>query len=949
MATNPFDPSPFVGANPFDIYTDTSPAGRNGAQLSGGSCHFVDLSPGANGARCGCRRFWSRRAVGSLEADHSGFCMCNHHACYHDEGSRDAQLQAPMPEVQAIPGQENERPRTGREPLSPVMDMSMKIPPAASGLDMSNFSPGGLSFLQDRIEEGSFRPQISASPRPGGSIPDTLDWGVMVQPSPSPSALPPIPPQCLMPSQTASTTSSVQAKYLRPFAGKGLQTLSGSSGPKWRSSPQEKSKAVGPMAPIPEDASNSDNSFVFVTQDQGSASNTLQGTPTQAEPRAAASSSVSRRAFKNLSETVGAHEQRLDRLETVSFSAPGHEECHEKHDHTDLRITELETKVEEFERYVSDNNSVVARCNGKDDASVVSATTSLTSRPTHSQELFSQVQSLQAQVSHLQALMPTISHPWEVEVVFLPFPLKKVWQDFHLFKNEPQPGCDEWTQLPMTHSTVTMRSQSPFHGEWASPDHEADWLLPKACGDKGLIDRRLRSRGLVKTLLVRGADARSVNIAMNSAFGGLFREMQMSSRPQMNDPRISRFLGLQSSWVPLRKIHKDSRLRFLSPAEMLTPAMWDVQFLSTVMMRSSEPRLFVTHPDAYLQDYQAYETGWTWQRLKEMNPAHPDVDVSQYSGQGGLRDECWSWNEQLDEQHVAQPSSRQRVSISPSQQYFPAIQAWRATSPAVARAQSPMTSRRGSRPPYIRTASVPVSGPGRDSPVSVRRLATSSSHGRRSSPAVRTTSQSAVMKRRRTRSPSHARFTPRWTASPSPMPTGFSERHTGRGTTPFAYATPHSNAPLQEVRPVRGSSVLRQPPEYPSDEDYNQDIEIYESGSEGLYDDDDEDDESIGHIEMVQHAQYSTAQSHLGQQLPEDEVWPGIEDQDHLSDGENIDPREIDQRSDVSSQPSEYPSTQRAWPAENAATAAAANTSSTGTTATATGFQIHEDDDLGRP
>ncbi len=46
--------------------------------------------------------------------------------------------------------------------------------------------------------------------------------------------------------------------------------------------------------------------------------------------------------------------------------------------------------------------------------------------------------------------------------------------------------------------------------------------------------------------------------------------------------------------------------------------------------------------------------------------------------------------------------------------------------------------------------------------------------------------------------------------------------------------------------------------------------------------------------------------------LPEDEPWPGIED--NMSDGENVDPESTDADDDdddnISSQPSEYPSTQ---------------------------------------
>ncbi|KAK7431717.1 hypothetical protein QQZ08_001654 [Neonectria magnoliae] len=924
MAATPYDTF-HLGANPFDIYNDSPVIRSPNPVLPGGACNFVDLTPGANGAKCGCRRFWSRCHVGNMAPDQAPWCMCNHHACYHEEGDRDG----PFPDVPVI-GQENEKPRTGREPLSPVMDLTLKTPPTVPGMDLPSFSAGpGLSFINRTPETAGQYPRIPASPNAGASMPDTLSWGGLIQSQPHATLLPPIPSQCMLPSQTTSTTSSAHGKYLRPFAGKGLQTLSGVAGPKLpQTHIQEKPQAIKPAAANEESAAQAD-SFVFVTQDQCDPDTPQAETPTQAEPRAIGFNAISRRAFKNLSETVGSHDQRLDRLETVSFPAPGHEECHEKHDHADIRITDLESRVDEVEKLVGDTTSIASRRG--DDVSLASVSTNNTSRPTHSQELYSQVQSLQAQVMHLQSLMPSPNHPWEVEVVFLPFPLKKVWQEAHEFKTEPLITSDDWTQLPMTHSTTTLRSQSPLYADWTNADQDLKWLLPKACSDKSFIDQRLRSRGLVKTVTVRGSDAMSVATAINTSFGGVFREMEMFSRPQAPDPRITTYLGLQSAWVPLRKIHKDSRLRFLSPPEMTTPAIWDVPFLNSVMMRSSEPRLFVTHPDAYLQDFQAYETGWTWQRLNEMNQVYPEAQASQDEADKNALENCWSWNEQLDEPPSAHTSfntrnERQQTSSSPSQQYFPAVQTFRSTSPMITRVQSPMLpSRRGSRPPHIRTTSMPMSGPATNSPAMSKRRVASYGQSRRSSPAVHVNSQSAVMKRRRnTRSPSYHRFTPRWTASPSPMPFGLTDRQPARGTTPFAYATPYSNAPLQEVNGVRGNSVSRAAPQFASDHDPDFDINIYESGSEALY----EDDESVASMEDIAQVELDADGDSQRRQLPEDEPWPGIEDQNHVSDGENIDPHEADQRSNASSQPSEYPSTQSAWPADDTA-----------------GFHIHEDDE----
>lgn len=864
--------------------------------------------------------------------------MCNHHACFHDDGGRDT----PGPNAETRgPGQENEKPRTtGREPLSPVVDLTGQMPPpSTSGMDILNFPVDNLSFINYEGEYQAQDPRMQQTNPPPQSLPDTLPWDEPVM-SHSNMAKPQFGSHAIAPSQATSTTSSVRAKYLRPFGGKGLNTLSAPNAPPPRSSsgktePTTPTQARGPR----------EGSFVLVGQEH-------RGTPptqgdTQAEPRAAfVPESVTREAFKNLSDAVGGHEQRLDRLETASFSANGHDECHEKHDHMDLRLTDIESRMEEVEKANNEYATTIARLNEKtdDDATQsVASFSSATSRPTHSQELYSQLQSLQAQVNSLQSAVPTFTHPWEVEVVFLPFPLKKVWQDISQFKPESVSISDDWTQLPSTYSAGLRRSQSPFPGDWAPKDHDAEWLLPKACGDKSVVDKRLRSRGLIRKVSVKGSDARSVLIAFHSVFGETWKAMQMPTLPEIPDPRFSQFLGLQSPWVPLRKVHKDSRLRFLTPAEMLNPTLWDVQFLNSVMMRSSEPRLFITHPDAYLQDLEAYEDGWSWQRVRELTRVYPATD-SQEVPEGDAKEDHWSWNELYDEPPDVHTSmslrnERQRGSTSSlSQQRLPSA-SFRSSSPVVvAPGQALMVrDRRGSRPPHIRTASVPSGAPGHPSPALSRRRVVSHGQSRRSSPSVRGTSQFAITKpQRRTRSPSYARYTPRWTASPSPMPMGLTDRQYVRGTTPFAYATPHSNAPIQDARAVRAGSAAPIPAEYMSDIAHDLDelyeIEIYESESDGSSQD---DEDYRDRAELVTHPQLlqgRDSQQQQHRQLPEDEPWPGIEDQEaQPSDGENIDPRDIDvdRRSEASSQPSGYPSTQSAWPDDQCAQV---------------GFQIHEDD-----
>ncbi|KAI1501479.1 hypothetical protein F5X99DRAFT_200797 [Biscogniauxia marginata] len=977
----------------FNIYNDAptnAPLTAASPTLPGGPCNFVDLAHGANGPKCGCRRFWSRAAsvrpdrgsptgyppgfsqafsyanAAGLE-DQSAWCMCSHHACFHDD-IRDGQT-TPTPALVpgapavATAGQENERPRSNREPLTPVMpELSFKFPHLMGPpTEFHNTFNNAASFVPHLPEEASIqRGEVSApTPAQESSLPDTLNWANFIYSEPDhPALLAPIPSQCLMPSQPSSTTSSTRIGYLRPFAGKGLQTLSGVKS-KLREPLQEKNEDAQQQEDEPAvDPSVDDAQTITNTPRSSRHTELFEGQSERPNP------GVNRDAFRLLSNTVQGHEQRIDNLENISFSAAGHDQCHEKHDQTDLRVTELESRVEEVEKMLNDTNSTVSgyhrsRRPGVDDAtSVVSVSTAGSGHAADRAELYSQLQALRAQLNSLQGIapFPSLARPWEVEVIFLPFPLKNIWLESRDFSSQRPAGgaveADPWTQLPSCSSPVD--PQSPSFIDWMGPEVESDWLLARACAPDQMIGQRLRSRGLVKNVSIRGPDARSVQQAMSEAFGTLFRTF---SRMQANvhhgstmHQHVVNFLGLQSPWVPLRKIHKDSRLRFLTPAEMVTPVTWDVQFLSSsVAMKSNDiPRLFITHPEAYLQDQDAYDNGWNWQRLRELSRVYADSQSSQEVPEGDAKEECWTWNTILDGQspsmrHTNYSSLQQAaqrhwrtVSTSPSQGAFPGglrPTPSLATHRSGTRAQSPaiLKERRASRPPRVRTASMPPTMPTLVSPAQAKRRLTSyvPTYERRPSPQVRVAPSVAahahtqnyahvhamgVIKRRCTRSPSvrpggqppqyphgqarnNRRNTPRWsTASPSPMPEAFGVR----ATTPY-YATPYSNAPFVDTRPNRVVMVGE-------DEDVDVDVNVdFYNGDDGMepYDDEDDDGDdgdspmedlanSLEHPHAHSHSQQSRGSSSSwqltggGQQFgavagagggnPEDEPWPGIED-----------------------------------------------------------------------
>jgi len=937
--------------------------------------------------------------------------MCSHHACFHDD-VREAQTPAavPMsPGYTAVLGQENERPRGHREPLTPVVpELSFGIPPQvgpASQHDAPTQSTRRLDSEHNAISVACTPAGMEATIPHVSSLPDTQDWTDYLRSQPTlGNLLPPIPSQCMMPSQPSSTTSSVRREYLRPFQGKGLQSLTGT-----KSRLQEP-----PMIATEADHDDDSHSTISNTniEDQQTVTNTPRSVRTVdiSEPRSQPPPfpGFFKDTVQQLSSKVQGHDQRLERLENVSFTAGNHDECVEKHDHSDLRMTEVEYRVGELEKLLNES--------GKADESTQSVSSSLCSsssgRIMDRSDICSELRVLRAELSQMRTLSSSTcyTNPWEVEVVLLPFGLKGVWMAAHDFStqrtstgsntnmNSISMPPDEWTQLPS--SGPMYDPQSPELPDWAGPELDSDWLLPRAVAPDRVIDKRLRSRGLVQIVQVRGPDARSVHQAITDAFGPLLRTL---SRMQANvhhgstyHHRVASYHGLQRAWVPLRKKHKDSRLHFLAPEEMVTPVAWNVEFLasSVVMKATGVQRLFITHPESYVQDQSAYDTCWSWQRLRELSRVYAGSQSSENVPEADAMEDCWAWTDRLDERSPSVSNSQSH------QQTFSLRQAaqsrHRSTSlssqaliTSISRPGSSLYGRRAasprvSIPPYRDARSSP--GPRR--PVSVppqsqalvspmmpphRRVssyATMHTADRRPSPlAVRPTISAPYVhpaKRHSTRSPGlRQRHTPRWsTSSPSPMPEAY---HPGRATTPF-YATPYSIAPIAEhrddremARPFSNRGAARE-------------VDVFEdtNGAGAQMDNDDgnfndsqmldydtsfELNQSFESVQSGQSGFDSSQDMNVQRPLPEDEPWPGIEDAEnrdpelHTSidtgrqtSSEFGDDLEIDihvdedamsdgessNASEASSVPSEYPSTQRAW-----------------TNAPEGGFAVYEDNKVG--
>lgn len=265
------------------------------------------------------------------------------------------------------------------------------------------------------------------------------------------------------------------------------------------------------------------------------------------------------------------------------------------------------------------------------------------------------------------------------------------------------------------------------------------------------------------------------------------------------------FQGLQERFVPLRKVRKSSRLRLLSPAEMVTSATWTASFLeSSVIMKvnNGQRRLYMTTPEAYLQ---RNEGGWTWLQIRQLPMFEASGEEQAAQATSAVIEACWSYNDNLDRSFIAHTSFASHKSHR-SSNLIPAHKEDDNDGQSILRSSETYSRRQ-------RAVSLPDSG-------SVAAQARGSQSKRRvASYETGTTlpldeqymeggvAGVAASKRRRvSRSPEAERrgvgLTPRWSREPpSPFTSeqageGFSQGASSRrrGNTPFAYATPHSNS-----------------------------------------------------------------------------------------------------------------------------------------------------------
>ncbi|KAI4634106.1 uncharacterized protein J4E87_001276 [Alternaria ethzedia] len=594
-------------------------------------------------------------------------------------------------------------------------------------------------------------------------------------------------------------------------------------------------------------------------------------------------------SIPNVAKTMQELGSRLDLLENGSFNYVQPEDLNNTLEMYEGRLIDVEHRMDEHERMheaMDEQSSTSSFSRRRIDNATTSFGSNHSVDSTTSSALIlaamdrkdteMELDNIKERLDVLEAAAPPTSlQPWEVEVVLLPWgpDLKGIWfspdEPMHDIAKTTTQNSEEWTQA---HTLKTIKSlpflgrdsdSSPYPGArnsvrgsissqadngWSSQDisnwasgSTDDWLFPKACGSNNLVYKRLQSRGFVRDVTFKGSSAKDIQEALSHAFSDVFDYLQYDDSDE--NPMISAYPGLRAPYIPLRKVLKESRLRFLTPAEMSSSALWNAQFLSAgVMMRVSggKKRLYVTVREAYTQQVDRNEfvvMEQSWPELRQLPRYQPEQD-SQMEGndeqcqahvpEADAKEACWQFVETYDAPPASVHSSfgsNQSVQLS----MRPAGRNWRRsiTPNSILKNKqpqpiSPLSENHPQRPLYYRNRTVSASVVDTVTPRQSKRRFNPSIVEQSSAPQVTSRAPSlpsARLKRRRVTNSSSPRpeeahvtiwnATPRQSREP-PSPFYSSQPALPRSnsdvmsrpsqrsvaiagkSTPFAYATPHS-------------------------------------------------------------------------------------------------------------------------------------------------------------
>ncbi|PNS20697.1 hypothetical protein CAC42_2942 [Sphaceloma murrayae] len=808
------------------------------SDLPSGCCNFSDLTRSHDAPKCPCRRFYINydKQTTSHAPNQGAWCHCGHHACYHDQHPQSATLrQESRPSVPARSHYDTtespaDAPSQRQLSQEDTIPWTRPSPPRHVGLGLR--APSAQPGIWDALNAFQRKHAGDGSDR-SSALPSTATPSV---------------PTSVPTSQAYSSSHNFMRQVMNashPRRGVDLGNDVGSATEintpsidgtplLTRPSPNHMNTVHdSPMPPpsIGQHAQPARDLFRHQRRDAASVSSPLRKPlsrhSSQADDVHIPRGLTNEPSLYELQNIVKAATRRLDLLESLSYTHVPIEEVEDRFEQVEGRLVSLEdfrdhvesrlpSQEDDDERPVRkrrllpaeatasfNSDDSLSRDSSRSSSSAVSATAAVYA------EYNGRFQSLQHRVEALESALPSPSKPWRIEVVLLPWGrhLPGIWYPA-VSKSDtngaqhPREAREEWTGAHSTAHDIFGENASNPSG-WSTDSIQAwadsaqEWLSPKACGPNGIIYQRLWSRGLVQNIDVDCADALSFMQQCKTAFTNVLQQVNATTPASLT--RLG-YDALREPLVPLRKVKKVSRLRFLAPSEMVSSALWTPAFLEAgvfMIAKGHQRRLYMTFPEAYIQQIG---DGWTWDTIKALRPIRQS---SPRTGPGfdGLNQKmdseaCWAHHATFDapafvDQSFASNASRQSAWSTKSQASHQTV---RRTDPNIPSAMvSPISEARTLRDSRRRTISIPPPEPEASNQLS--------SNFKRRIPSL--DNQFDIAKRRRTSNSSsqHARpgpsYTPRLSREPpspfaSDHPTSHSDGNK-RVVTPLAYETPHSH------------------------------------------------------------------------------------------------------------------------------------------------------------
>lgn len=769
------------------------------AELPTGACGFRDLSIGSRAPSCGCRRFWldtkyhDARRQGVPEPS---YCFCGHHACFHETFPPHGVLHrsrggAPSLSIGGIPNNQAQRTQTAPAGLG-IQENGM---PQSQSISTRLFD--ALNGFAREQAEGP--PSIATSQMPSTAAPSIAgDMGIAsardaIHHACQKSMGPPV----FIP-QTDATGAGVDDYSATEVA---TPSIRGTPDLQILAPPTSHNPASPNTSNLMRAAQNSRSPPAAQLQAADTASahvldDVARGERTAPEPAAFI-------ALSDMARLVQALRQRVEVLESLSFSHVPLDEVHGTFELIDGRLADLEQWRRDREevqvaaggptttkrhRVLPAETDSFSSEESYDSAAAAHTEAVVLATLAANEETGPRIDALESRIEDLEhSAPPSLARPWEVQVVLLPWgpALRGVWfsaldSTRHSQGSSTQPS-QEWSGAqPAASASFTSTS----NGGWTTASIQAwangtqEWLSPKACGPSGAVFQRLESRGFVRNLSFTAPDSGHILNTISNTFNPLLR---IDKTPIATE---GSYQGLNEVFIPLRKVRQSTRLRFLGHAEMITSANWTAGLLSSVMMKvgAGQRRLYVTTHAAYTQ---VNCDEWTWPRIRGL-PMDEPIEAERA---GNVIEACWTFNPNLDQPVITDgpfaAMSEDPVAMSTE------IQSAGSDAPTA----SPLTEVPSQHP---RTVSLPNSAAGQVWPK--RRIASFET----TASASASTRAGASKRRRISTSPEAERrgvgLTPRMSREP---PSPHAAEYAGeaqsqatvsakRGLTPFAYATPHS-------------------------------------------------------------------------------------------------------------------------------------------------------------